>query len=62
MSDYMHCEHCEEYTPLDNICEVPVPPSKHNPATEIVLFVCHDCYDEVCDEEGIDPQTLEPLI
>lgn len=50
------CDHCDAPHMLDDLC--PVPKSTDNSQ---YLWVCPDCYDEVCDEEGYDPQDVSSI-
>ena len=60
--EYQPCDNCGELTHCDDICEVPYarPRKAHwsNPdgTEEMVRLCCDICYDEVCDEEGFNPQ------
>ncbi len=49
------CDHCFKETNTDNLCEVPM-----DGTSNYSLYVCPDCYDEVCDEEGFNPQENIP--
>jgi len=40
------CGFCGNLTLEDEFCEVPT--------TKITLFCCVDCYDTVCDDEGVE--------
>ena len=47
--DYIYCDQCGASISVDEICEVPC--DNNN-----IRYCCIDCYDEVCDEEGFNPQ------
>ncbi len=59
-NDYVPCDHCNELYHTDDECEVPC--ALQTPVTEYFRYCCPDCYDEVCAEEGYDPQTGGCLI
>ena len=50
------CAHCGEVTPADDLCAVPTTVIVHGKSTKTELWVCHECYDEVCEEVGFNPQ------
>lgn len=58
-NEYEPCPHCDELVHCDDLCEVPMAHPKGpdiQPVTEWTRFCCSDCYDEVCEEEGFNPQ------
>ncbi len=61
--EYEPCDHCDELVHCDDMCEVPYGHrNESHPVTEWFRYCCHKCYDEVCAEEGYDPQTGGCLI
>ncbi len=52
------CGFCGQITPAEEFCSVPS--TKYDYRTKsnipIVLYCCKDCYEQVCDEEGHNPQ------
>ncbi len=49
-----NCGYCGRYINVSDLCEI-------STSTSNAIYCCPDCFDEVCDEEGINPQTMEKL-
>lgn len=47
-----NCGYCGVYIRKDKLCEI-------STSTTNAIYCCSNCYDDVCKEYGINPQTME---